>query len=191
MCILQIFPSTQPEWHTKSTCVLNIDMNAVIILQAPGSHQFSSIRFKSSSVQSLSKTVFCPPSVTVLFLLSSSSSSSLSLSGPMVAYPRNSAGEKADRCSDWEDTRTKQPPEAPARLSWFPICVILLKFSPGLGQGKTSGSWRLFKRGLRMSQGCEWHRGSVAGRLRLEEEGVLQAEVGDEDRAGCSMPEQP
>lgn len=42
-----------------------------------------------------------------------------------------------------------------------------------------------------MSQGCEWHRGSAVCRRRLEEEGVLQAEVGDGDRAGCSMPEQP
>lgn len=43
-----------------------------------------------------------------------------------------------------------------------------------------------------MSQGCEWHRGSAGCRSRLEEEGVLQAEVGDGDRAGCSMlPEQP
>lgn len=42
-----------------------------------------------------------------------------------------------------------------------------------------------------MSQGCEWHRGSAGCRSRLEEDGVLQAEVGDGDRAGCSMPEQP
>lgn len=42
-----------------------------------------------------------------------------------------------------------------------------------------------------MSQGCEWHRGSAGCRLRREEDGVLQAEVGDGDRAGCSMPEQP
>lgn len=42
-----------------------------------------------------------------------------------------------------------------------------------------------------MSQGCEWHRGSAGCRSRLEEDGVLQAEVGDEDRAGCSRPEQP
>lgn len=42
-----------------------------------------------------------------------------------------------------------------------------------------------------MSQGCEWHRGRAGCRSRLEEEGVLQAEVGDGERAGCSMPEQP
>lgn len=42
-----------------------------------------------------------------------------------------------------------------------------------------------------MSQGCEWHRGSTGCRLRLEDGGVLQAEVGDGDRAGCSMPEEP
>lgn len=42
-----------------------------------------------------------------------------------------------------------------------------------------------------MSQGCEWQRGSAGCRSRLEEEGVLQAEVGDGDRAGCSMLEQP
>lgn len=30
-----------------------------------------------------------------------------------------------------------------------------------------------------MSQGCEWHRGSAGCRSRLEEDGVLQAEVGD------------
>lgn len=42
-----------------------------------------------------------------------------------------------------------------------------------------------------MSQGWEWHRGSTGCKSRLEEDGVLQAEVGDGDRAGCSMPEQP
>lgn len=42
-----------------------------------------------------------------------------------------------------------------------------------------------------MSQGCEWHRGSAGCRSRLEEEGVLQAEVGDGERAGCSMPDKP
>lgn len=42
-----------------------------------------------------------------------------------------------------------------------------------------------------MSQGCEWHRGSAGCRSRLEEDGVLQAEVGDGDRAGGSRPEQP
>lgn len=42
-----------------------------------------------------------------------------------------------------------------------------------------------------MSQGCEWHRGSAGWRPRLEEDGVLQAEVGDWHTAGCSRPEQP
>lgn len=102
--------------------VLNIVMNAVITLGASASGQFSSIRFKSSSMQSLSKTIFCPPSIAVLFLLSSSSSSSsLSLSGPMLARPRISAGEKAERCSAWEDTGKMQPPVPHARLSGLPI----------------------------------------------------------------------
>lgn len=69
-------------------------------------------------------------------------------------------------------------------------CVILPKSSPGLGHGKMSRSWRLFKWGLRMSQGCEWHRGRRGCKLRLEEGGVLQTEVGDGDNAS-SKPEQP
>ena len=98
-------------------------MYAVITLGAPTSGQLSSIRFKSSSVQSLSKTIFCPPSVIVLFLSSSSSSSSssLSLSGPMLARPRNSAGEKAECWSAWEDTGTMQPSVPHTRFSQLPI----------------------------------------------------------------------
>lgn len=42
-----------------------------------------------------------------------------------------------------------------------------------------------------MSQGCEWQRGKAGGRPRLDEDGVLQAEVGDGDSAGCSKSEQP
>lgn len=40
-----------------------------------------------------------------------------------------------------------------------------------------------------MSHGWEWHRGSAGGRPRLEEDGVLQAEVGDGDMPGCSTAE--
>lgn len=119
---------------TKPKAVLNMVMNAVFTLGAPRSGQFSSIRFKSSSVQSLSKTIFCPPSIAVLLL----SSSSLSLSGPMIACPGNSAGEK--HCSVWEDTGTMQPPLPHTRVSRLPICVILLKSRPGLGQGRISES---------------------------------------------------
>ena len=60
-----------------------------------GAVQFSSMRFKSSSVQSRSKKF--PPSITVPFLLLLSSS--LSLSGPMLLRPGNSAGEKAEKRS--------------------------------------------------------------------------------------------
>ena len=38
-----------------------------------------------------------------------------------------------------------------------------------------------------MSQGWEWHRGRAGRGTRLEEEGVLQAELGDGERAGCSV----
>lgn len=41
-----------------------------------------------------------------------------------------------------------------------------------------------------MSQGCEWQRGSAGCRLRLQEEGVLHADVGEGDSAGCSIPPQ-
>lgn len=41
-----------------------------------------------------------------------------------------------------------------------------------------------------MSQGCERHRGSAGCRPRLQEDGVLHAEVGEGDSAGCSIPPQ-
>lgn len=42
-----------------------------------------------------------------------------------------------------------------------------------------------------MSQGCEWHRGRAGCGSRREEDGVLQAEVEEGDKAGCSKPEKP
>lgn len=41
-----------------------------------------------------------------------------------------------------------------------------------------------------MSQGCERHRGSAGCGPRLQEDGVLHAEVGEGDSAGCSIPPQ-
>lgn len=41
-----------------------------------------------------------------------------------------------------------------------------------------------------MSQGCERHRGSAGRRPRLQEDGVLHADVGEGDSAGCSAPQQ-
>lgn len=82
--------------------MLNIVKDAPKTLEAT-SGQFSSMRFKSSSVQSRSKTVFWPSAIALHVLLSSSSSSSssLSLSGPMLTCPKKSAGEKAETCSAW------------------------------------------------------------------------------------------
>lgn len=78
-----------------------------------------------------------------------------------------------------------------SQTTLMPTCVILLKSRPGLGLGRTSASWRRLRRGLRRSQGWEWHRGSAGCRSRLEVDGVLQAEVGDGGRVGCPMPPQP
>lgn len=131
------FSKTRPVKRTKPEDVLNTLIKAVITLGAPTSGQFSSMRFKSSSVQSLSKNIFCPSSVAVFFLLSSSS---LSLSGPMLTRPRNSTGEKVMCCSAWEDMGTSQPPVLHTKVPTLPICVILLKSSPGLGHGRASWS---------------------------------------------------
>lgn len=98
----------------KPTGVLLMVINALV---APKSLQFSSMRFKSNSVQSLSKKTFVPTSIIFCFLPSSSSSSSLSLNGPMLTRPRNSAGEKDRWCSAGEDTGNMPLPGPHCRLS--------------------------------------------------------------------------
>lgn len=78
--------------------------------------QFSSMRVMSNSVQSLSKTLCCPPSrdESASSLSSSSSSSSLSLSGPILVLPKPSAGEHDPLKSPKKGSRPMQrsPPQA-------------------------------------------------------------------------------
>lgn len=90
----------------------------VVTTKKKKSGQFSSIRLKSSSVQSRSNMVF-PTFNTVLFL--SSSSSSLSLRGPILLRPRISAGEKVKQCSDWEDVGNMQSLVPHTKFSKVPI----------------------------------------------------------------------
>lgn len=120
MCLWR---SSRSFGHLPEVCTKPIDVvNAVIALRASRSGQFSSISFKSSSGQSRSKTNFCPASPTVLFLWSScSSSSSLSLNGPMLMCPRNSVGEMDEHCSGWEDIWATSPSVPLVGLSWLPI----------------------------------------------------------------------
>ena len=82
--------------------------------------QFSSIKFKSSSVQSLSNTACCAASRSSASSSPSSSSSSssrhsssLSLSGPMLVLPRHSAGEQEPRKSAMKASMPMQtsPPQ--------------------------------------------------------------------------------
>lgn len=82
--------------------------------------QFSSIRCRSSSVQSRWKTNLSPACAAAACLLWPSSSSSLSLSGPMLARPGASVGEKAEHGSAREGGW--MPPPLHTGLPWLPIC---------------------------------------------------------------------